>query len=418
MPYIKTNWASATITPDNFNKMQTQYQEAVEDAIGVRIDNSELRCEIVSDFPAHRMGRIIFHTGLKSFFFSTGSAWHMEPIKTDFGNAQLGSFTSTGNVAYTNTIGGTVVRNYRNFTLSSGHTLTMANPGRLLLIRAWGNIIINGTINMNYKGGYGDRYLNLFGTTYDLIGGDGGNGGDGSNATGNGGTANLNHSVAGGRKGGGGGGGGSGGGQGGGKNAGSASGASTTSFNMAQAIGGYPAAQVLPGINGLAGQGATGEAEARAWSASNSISRAVSASGVATVNAGASGGGGDVFVYDDNITRQSAAGTQGVIGGGVVILLAMGTVSVNGQILARGGTGGNGAVGLHRSNGVDYEGQNGGGAGGSGGGRVLVAHQQGYNLSGSINVNGGTGGNGGTGPNPGDNGSPGSNGNIDVVQLT
>ena len=80
MAYVKTDWQTALITADNFNKLQTQYAEAVADAIGIRANGTaELRAEVVADFPAHSAGRIIYHTGKKMFFYSNGIEWLLDP---------------------------------------------------------------------------------------------------------------------------------------------------------------------------------------------------------------------------------------------------------------------------------------------------------------------------------------------------
>jgi len=178
MGYTKTDWTTATITADNFNKLQEQYAEAVADAIGIRAEGTaELRAEVVTSFPAHQTGRIIFHSGLKRFFYSTGAEWLVDPREAFYGDAQNGVFSSTGNITFSNSLGATVIRNYRDFTLNPGHTITTERGCRCLVIRSWGDITINGIIDLDKKGGFGDRYISIGGVQYDLLGGLGGNGG-------------------------------------------------------------------------------------------------------------------------------------------------------------------------------------------------------------------------------------------------
>ena len=409
MPYTKTDWTTAKITADNFNKLQTQYAEAVADAIGIRANGTaELRAEVVSSFPAHAPGRIIYHSGLKMFFYSTGTEWLLDPKETFWGDAQNGVFSSTGNVTFTNTLGATVIRNYRNFTLNPGHTITTERGCRCLVIRSWGDITINGVIDLDYKGGFGDRYISIGGVQYDLLGGLGGNGG--------GNAVDSGLRYAGGLRGAGGVGGG-GGGTGSPKNTSFANGG-PIAFGGA-IFQGSTSYNIRPenGINGAGGGGGAskiqtnGEAEGGFASAT-------------TGQRAATGGGGQMRIrsqpsgFSTSPTPMASPQTQsGLAGGGVLVLLAIGSVTINGQIRARGSNGGNGGNGYSGSFNFDSEG--GGGAGGSGGGKVIVIRRGTYNNAGSVVLTGGTGGTGGTGagaPN-GKNGSPGETGTISTYQL-
>ena len=180
MAYTKTNWATAKISAANLNKAQTQYQQAIVDMWNARTNTTkEIRAYVVSDFPAHKAGLLIFHTGLKRFFMSNGSAWLVPPADAFFGGGTGGDYSSTGNITLTNAVGATVIADYSSFKLNENHTLTTQNPCRCLIIRSWGDIVIDGEINLDKKGGFGERYITIGGMQYDLMGGDGGNGGKG-----------------------------------------------------------------------------------------------------------------------------------------------------------------------------------------------------------------------------------------------
>ncbi len=74
MPYSKTNWIDGTteITAALLNNAETQHESAIVDA---RVENEPLITEVVSSFPAHAAGKIIFHDGENKFYCSTGSQW-------------------------------------------------------------------------------------------------------------------------------------------------------------------------------------------------------------------------------------------------------------------------------------------------------------------------------------------------------
>ena len=414
MPYAKTNWNTAKITADNFNKLQTQYAEAVADAIGIRANGTaELRAEVVSSFPAHAPGRIIYHTGLKMFFYSTGTEWLLDPKETFWGDAQNGVFSSTGSVTFTNTLGATVIRNYLNFTLNPGHTITTQTGCRCLVIRSWGDIVINGVIDLDYKGGLGNRYISIGRVQYDLLGGFGGNGGAGGIGGAPGGSADAGQRGAGGLRGGGGGGGGpsNGGAIGGPKNARIDS-VSTGGIGGEIDVGQSGTQQGQPGLLG-GGGGGVGSA--------NNVGYARGGRGGGGGSAWSSGGGGGGATS----LNGSATGEIGDVlsqgGGGVLVLLAMGNITINGQIRCRGGQGGPGGQG--RTSGDDAAG-GGGGGGGSGGGRVVAIRRGAYNNAGSVLLTGGPGGVGGSGRAPigapsatGATGSQGETGTISTYQL-
>lgn len=400
MAYNKIDWMTAKITGDNLNYMQTQYARAVEDAVGIRTDfTSEMRVEVVSLFPSHAVGRMIYHTGLKMFFYSTGSEWLINPKYAYFGNQANGNYSSTGNVTFSVTPGETVVRNYRNFTLNSGHTMTVNNPVRALIIRSWGDIIINGVLNMDYRGGTGARYITIGGVQYDLLGGLGGFGGGQSSGGANNGKNDSGGRFAGGLKGGGGRGG-ENGGQGGLMN---------TDFSLASH---YATGQqnyysksepdwqspFSDGVNGGGGGG-------------NVSFSFLSDSGSCTwmhVNGGSSGsqmwkparGGGGGAVVRNGCNDNYQAGhadhhaniSTPTCGGGAVVLMAMGRIIINGRIDARGYSGAGGGWALA----IGWDALGGGGGGGCGGGRVILASRGTRTFSPTdIRLTGGQGGLGG-----------------------
>ena len=78
--------------------------------------------------------------------------------QTYIGDGSDGDYTTSGNVSYTvaNTNGSydgdMVVKNYEDFTIASGHTVTTAQPCRGLLIYVKGDCVINGTLTMTGRG--------------------------------------------------------------------------------------------------------------------------------------------------------------------------------------------------------------------------------------------------------------------------
>lgn len=305
-----------------------------------------------------------------------------------------GIFNSDFNVQFSNTWGETFIRSYQNFTLNAGHIITLLYPARAFIILSQNDITINGRIDLDYSGGMGDRYLEVNGVNYDLLGGLGGNGGNGGGSTNNGGMVDTYYRCAGGMRGGGGGGGGPSGGRGGFKN---------TSFDMVQdtILGkditvGSSELDAQDGYNGLGGGGGADaffSATGARLRGGNSINN--------TLNKGAAhGGGGHIGVDTANasfnaIAPEALARPANLTGGGVLVLIALGNIIINGEIWARGIGGGRGG---HAYTGTDnYRSYGGGGGGGSGGGKILAIHQGSFTNNGSILLTGGVGGLGGNG---------------------
>lgn len=423
MAYTKTNWATAKISASNLNKAQQQYDEAVIDMWDARTNTTkEIRAFIVEDFPAHKAGLLIFHNGYKRFFMSNGSKWLSQTRDTMFGDGSGGDLDSTGNITISNTIGSTVIVNYSSFRLNSGHTLTTQNPCRCLLIRSWGDIIIDGTLDLGKKGGFGERYITIGGVQYDLLGGDGGNGGSGgcNPDIPNGGDEDAAQDCAGGRRGGGGGGGGTRQ----YKNTGGKGGRKNTAFSVTGTGGTYhyvvapdnndnPLAEEagFPGTNGAGGSGATRLWNDPEWGTKLAVAQTGAHCGVGQASGGGTGG---VEGYNpvDSLHGSEAFDPPFETGGGAIILVAFGNITINGSIKAEGGRGGQGR---RATSTVSTGAGGGGGGGGAGGGKIVLLHRGSYTNNGSIDVNGGAGRIGGNGAND-ENGFTGSNGSSGSVQ--
>lgn len=120
-------------------------------------------------------------------------------------------------------------------------------------------------------------------------------------------------------------------------------------------------------------------------------------------NDGVNGGGGGCFTYSDlskvavgpggsppDFKMNASGGTSGGngnIGGGVIILLVGGNLTITGGIDCSGGSGGHGG---NKTAALSEPG--GGGAGGAGGGRIFICHQGTISNTGTLNVAGGAAG--------------------------
>lgn len=88
MAYTKINPNETTVplSPANLNHMETQYDEALDYSGEVRADPSTALCaEVVSGFPAHAAGKLVYHSGNGKGYFSTGSLWIEAFVPTDSG---------------------------------------------------------------------------------------------------------------------------------------------------------------------------------------------------------------------------------------------------------------------------------------------------------------------------------------------
>lgn len=121
-------------------------------------------------------------------------------------------------------------------------------------------------------------------------------------------------------------------------------------------------------------------------------------------NAGTAGGAGGTITYGGMVSHiakgpggspanypvnasGSTSGGNGNIGGGVIILLVGGNLTITGVIDCSGGAGGHGG---NKTEALNYPG--GGGAGGAGGGRIFICHQGTISNTGTLNVAGGAAG--------------------------
>ena len=142
--------------------------------------------------------------------------------------------------------------------------------------------------------------------------------------------------------------------------------------------------------------------------------------GGTTANARAATGGGG-----ESVARQTSFCQGGFAesvpanesGGGALVLIAGGDITINGQIKCRGSRGGNGGdSGACGTTGAE----SGSGGGGSGGGKVVVIRRGAYSFAGQYLLTGGTGGQPGQpdGANiSGQAGSNGQDGSVSTYQL-
>ena len=76
MPYTKTSWIETTARSlANLNNLETQYDEAIADAITLRADNTEeLRVEVLASLPAAgTAGRLVFNSGNNTLYVDDGT---------------------------------------------------------------------------------------------------------------------------------------------------------------------------------------------------------------------------------------------------------------------------------------------------------------------------------------------------------
>lgn len=276
---------------------------------------------------------------------------------TWFGTGANGSLNTTASISFTSTTDGdVVVKNYTSLIVNAGHTLTVSNRCKGLLIYVAGDCTINGTVSMNSKGAsatgsyahYVYQSKNYYGNFLPMYQFNSvklyGSGSGGGAASSNGLSKGDGYT----------------GGGGGGYNGGV--GSSGTSWGGGSGGGGGPSATAGANYGGKGGAGS-----------------AANTGGGAGNTGGAAGPGG-------------SGGSTGT--GGVIIFVVKGTFTLGntGIITANGAAGGAGSAG---------------GGGGSGGGRIVILYNQGYvNNGGTITTNGGTGG--GTSPTKGGDGGAGS----------
>lgn len=327
-----------------------------------------------------------------------------------YGTGADGDLNTAGNVTLTaSTDDDVIVKNYGNITINNGHTLTVADRTKGLVLYATGDVTVNtgGIISMSTKGAKldpttagisatGIRLVRFTaGDTESLSASDvNGCGNNWINAeayqpaiSSNGKIFTIPRAGASGAA---------------GRDqsgVGSLSGNTGTAGSTGQSGGGGGGALSSP-LNSLLHSGA-GAAGTCFGGGSGGGAVYCGVDGTASPGAANCGAGGNAFSDGGNNAGSGAgnpaggnnytgATTAGLTGcGGVLYIIARGTVTVNGSILARGSNGGGGG-----SCSV--------GGGASGGGAILILYGTAYNNAGTVSAAGGVGGvgsivNGGSG---------------------
>lgn len=258
----------------------------------------------------------------------------------NFGSGADSVYNSTGSFS----LGGEY--NFTTFILNSGHTLSVPNPG-ILIIRATSSITIAGVISAVGVGSWGAG-----GITTTTVNGNGGNWGTGGGTGGGGGHDATQSTYYGG-------------------NGGSSYIGTYTSLSAVVSGG--------SGGGNNSGGGAGG-------TPSSAIIKLLVDLGICAVG---SGGGSGSLGLNGNPSGSGGAG------GGCIVLVAP-AISFTGTINVSGGSGG-----------TATNGSSGGGGGGGGGGSIVLAAQYFSALTGSFVVNGGAAGGGNGNGKAGGTGGPG-----------
>ena len=298
-----------------------------------------------------------------------------------FGNSRDGSLNTTGNVNFSSsTDGATVYRYYGNIRINSGHTVTVNNRCRGLVIYCRGDCIINGTLSMTARGCRGsgmnfapNNFDNLFRSfgfddlTTGSVGGAGGSGRHvrGTNRNGYPGQVGINGTC------GGGGGGRACSGGSGSRYATSGNGSAGTTWSGGAGGGGADSnrSYTVNGGHGETNGGAGGNGHAR----SGGIAR----------NAGGGAGNPGGIRSCSGSCGNATHGQSGT--GGLLILIVRNILVINGNIQSNGSNGGDGRAG----------------GGSSGGGSITLCYGAKYINNGTVSAAGGSsvsgGGAGGAG---------------------
>lgn len=309
--------------------------------------------------------------------------------------ASGGNFVSTGDMAFASELDGNpIVRTYDNFTVQSGHLVTVSNRCRGLYLNILGDLIVDGILSMTARGAKGTgRYITIDPRSKEIFFSTSAKDVEGLTgciiiaATGG-----VNTTAA--------------------KVSGHVDGAS--GINGACASGG---SSYLRGGNGTSfsgGAGAGGGASNHSQSGLSTTAGYANATaggadggagghGAAVSSQGSYGGGGAGNPGGAVSNARAKAGTAGT--GGLMIIFVKGNVIVNGSIQSNGSAGGNG----HKTSSGNYPGSMGGS--GSGGGAIHLFHRG--TLTGMNKITA-TGGAAGTGLYTG---GKGGNGTVNIVQL-
>ena len=292
------------------------------------------------------------------------------------GSDGVGLFTESATWLADTEDTGMIIKNYESLTIYEGVTITAGNRNCGMIIRVKGDCTIAGNLVNKLSP---RTILDSDGVDFSLypasmrtsVAGNGGNGGDGGGYSTNGGPAGVGMGgrfYGGGWSGGGGGGGTS-------KNPGGAGGS-------------------VNGTNTASGSlFAGGAAGAKNWGAGGAGQNGGGGGGAGGLNvtgtAGASGAGGSAERYVSSSNSAGTGGGAGNLGGGVIILLVGGNLTITGGFDCSGSPGGNGGENSYNTSTSVY---GGGGGGGGGGGRVFICHKGTISNTGTFNVNGGAAG--------------------------
>lgn len=300
-----------------------------------------------------------------------GGSSSLNPDTLTFGTGELGEVTYDTDQEWTcGEDTGLIVKDFETLTINEGVTVKAGTRNRGMVIRVLGDCNIHGTLCNNMAPKILTNMNSLDWTLYPQAvlsatagaGGDGGAGGDAASADGgNGGTGMLGRFYGGGYGGGGGGG---------------------SYYDTSEDGTSYDA------YNGGNATDITTEIENIFIGGSDLFPEGSYGGGGAGYGSWGSNGPGSA---GNNATSYGGgSGGNGNYGGGVIILMVGGnlTISGTGNINSDGLPGGQGGGGSKNG---QYH-QNGGGGGGGGGGIIYICHAGYYSNHGSISCQGGAGG--------------------------
>lgn len=102
-------------------------------------------------------GALRMEGGALQVCLSTGWSTVASPAVNFFGSGVDGALVTSGDVLLpANLDGDMVVRNYSSLTINAGHTLTLANRAKGLIVYVEGDAVINGTLSMTARGANAD----------------------------------------------------------------------------------------------------------------------------------------------------------------------------------------------------------------------------------------------------------------------
>lgn len=324
-------------------------------------------------------------------------------FQNDFGDGSDGAVTIAADTNWeNNTVAddtGYVLKQFTSLTINSGKVVTANHRSQIMVIKVTGNCTIAGTLKMDAKGAaatpsvdftlsrwllniIGDRVIAKF--AIPILGGAGGAGSSVHGGVGANGSNGLSYQT--------GGGGGGGGGVGGGSDVGlGGNGAAGSAYcgGSGGGGGGYNGSTGVNGGNGAINGGAGGDGATVVG-----VNRATGAGSGNPVGTGQTVGNGAVV-----------APTGG--GGGTLILIIGGNLTISGTVSSNGSAGGNAsATGTSSAC----------GGGGSGGGSILLLYAGTLTISGTTQANGGAAGTASAGTYASAGGA-GGNGTISSLQI-